>query len=102
MAESAIRECQLAYQKVLSQIKSGCTLVAVSKTKPAFLIKGIYLDVFSNLFLLFHRYYLCFILGLFDIGHLHFGENYVQELIAKAQLLPADVFISNLCSSYLD
>ena len=36
-------------------------MVAVSKTKPVALIQEVY-----------------------DVGHRHFGENYVQELIDKA------------------
>jgi len=52
------------------------SLVAVSKTKP---VKDI--------------------LELYDLGHRDFGENYVQELIEKAEQLPKDIrwhFIGHL------
>ena len=51
-------------------------LVAVSKTKPVEAIRELY-----------------------DLGHRDFGENYVQELIAKKDQLPADIrwhFIGHL------
>eukprot|EP00930_Biecheleria_cincta_P007874 TRINITY_DN109168_c0_g1_i1.p1 TRINITY_DN109168_c0_g1~~TRINITY_DN109168_c0_g1_i1.p1 ORF type:complete len:244 (+),score=52.81 TRINITY_DN109168_c0_g1_i1:225-956(+) len=54
-------------------------LVAVSKTKPVEDLKQAY-----------------------DAGHRHFGENYVQEVVEKAPLLPADVqwhFIGHLQSN---
>lgn len=54
-------------------------LVAVSKTKPASMIKELY-----------------------DVGHRHFGENYFQELEEKASQLPTDIqwhFIGHLQSS---
>lgn len=41
------------------------------------------------------------ILELYNIGHRHFGENYVQELISKANNLPNDInwhFIGHLQS----
>lgn len=44
-------------------------MVAVSKLKPASDIAGLYEG----------------------IGHLHFGENYVSELVEKAKLLPRDI-----------
>ena len=47
---------------------TGVTLVAVSKTKPASDIQEMY-----------------------DLGQRHFGENYVQELVEKQSLLPADI-----------
>jgi len=47
---------------------TGATLVAVSKTKPASDIQELY-----------------------DMGQRHFGENYVQELVEKQPLLPADI-----------
>ncbi len=53
-------------------------MVAVSKTKPA-------VDIME----------------LYNHGHRHFGENYVQELIEKAQTLPTDInwhFIGHLQS----
>jgi uncharacterized pyridoxal phosphate-containing UPF0001 family protein len=58
---------------------SSITLVAVSKTKPAEDIQILY-----------------------DLGHRHFGENYVQELIEKADSLPKDIcwhFIGHLQSN---
>lgn len=54
-------------------------LVAVSKTKPAEAVREAY-----------------------DAGHRVFGENYVQELLDKAPLLPGDVrwhFIGHLQSN---
>lgn len=61
------------YESILKQVKQAqkddpVTLVAVSKLKPA-----------SD------------IMALYDHGVRHFGENYVQELIAKAQELPKDI-----------
>lgn len=47
---------------------SGATLVAVSKTKPE-----------------------ADILELYNLGQRHFGENYVQELVAKQQNLPQGI-----------
>ncbi len=60
----------------LSFSEKNIVLVAVSKTKPV-----------SD------------ILELYDLGHRDFGENYVQELVAKQQQLPADIrwhFIGHL------
>eukprot|EP00276_Gloeochaete_wittrockiana_P006059 CAMPEP_0184650138 /NCGR_PEP_ID=MMETSP0308-20130426/7652_1 /TAXON_ID=38269 /ORGANISM="Gloeochaete witrockiana, Strain SAG 46.84" /LENGTH=262 /DNA_ID=CAMNT_0027083455 /DNA_START=1115 /DNA_END=1903 /DNA_ORIENTATION=+ len=54
-------------------------LVAVSKTKPAELVQAAY-----------------------DKGQRHFGENYVQEIVAKAPELPSDIkwhFIGTLQSN---
>ncbi|XAR53804.1 hypothetical protein NMG60_11022489 [Bertholletia excelsa] len=54
-------------------------IVAVSKTKPVFLIRQVY-----------------------DAGHRCFGENYVQEMVEKAPQLPEDIewhFIGNLQSN---
>ncbi|KAI9319907.1 hypothetical protein BX666DRAFT_1917284 [Dichotomocladium elegans] len=54
-------------------------LVAVSKYKPADDIKALY-----------------------DAGHRHFGENYVQELVDKSEQLPKDIqwhFIGHLQSN---
>eukprot|EP00008_Paramoeba_atlantica_P006153 CAMPEP_0201489298 /NCGR_PEP_ID=MMETSP0151_2-20130828/21916_1 /ASSEMBLY_ACC=CAM_ASM_000257 /TAXON_ID=200890 /ORGANISM="Paramoeba atlantica, Strain 621/1 / CCAP 1560/9" /LENGTH=248 /DNA_ID=CAMNT_0047874843 /DNA_START=263 /DNA_END=1009 /DNA_ORIENTATION=- len=51
-------------------------LVAVSKLKPASMVRACY-----------------------DVGHRSFGENYVQELIEKSQELPSDIewhFIGSL------
>jgi pyridoxal phosphate enzyme (YggS family) len=55
------------------------TLIPVSKTKPAEDIQALY-----------------------DAGYRHFGENYFQELVDKAALLPKDIqwhFIGHLQSS---
>lgn len=66
-----------AYQKIHEELRLlNITLVAVSKTKP---IEEI--------------------LELYDLGHRDFGENYVQELVEKAELLPNDIrwhFIGHL------
>ncbi|KAK5666227.1 hypothetical protein QVD99_006994 [Batrachochytrium dendrobatidis] len=71
--------CKHSWQK---QIR----LVAVSKTKPASDIAAAY-----------------------ELGHRHFGENYVQELVEKASILPSDIhwhFIgsiqSNKCKALAD
>jgi PLP dependent protein len=55
------------------------TLVAVSKTKPVAALQELY-----------------------DLGHRHFGENYVQELVDKYEQLPKDIcwhFIGHLQSN---
>ena len=54
----------------------GVTLVAVSKLKPVSAIRTLY-----------------------ELGHIDFGENYVQELVDKKKELPADIrwhFIGHL------
>jgi uncharacterized pyridoxal phosphate-containing UPF0001 family protein len=54
-------------------------VVAVSKTKPVSMIQEVY-----------------------DGGHRHFGENYVQEFLEKAPQLPADIqwhFVEHLQSN---
>ncbi|MFR2066493.1 YggS family pyridoxal phosphate-dependent enzyme [Clostridium sp.] len=53
---------------ILNEIPNNVTLVAVSKTKPIEMIKECY-----------------------DIGQRDFGENKVQDLIAKKELLPKDI-----------
>lgn len=72
---SAERQSELIanYELALSQVKSHeksvpVTLVAVSKFKPS-----------SD------------IMALYNHGVRHFGENYVQELIAKSKELPQDI-----------
>lgn len=76
-----------SYRAVVDDISTFCTknhlpvpnLVAVSKYKSANDIKALY-----------------------DLGHRHFGENYVQELLEKSKMLPADIqwhFIGNLQSN---
>ncbi|KDO29509.1 YggS family pyridoxal phosphate enzyme [Saprolegnia parasitica CBS 223.65] len=59
--------------------KQQCTLVAVSKTKPVADVEEAY-----------------------NQGQRHFGENYIQELVEKAPLCPADIqwhFIGHLQSN---
>lgn len=82
---TAARQAELIenYEHVLKEVKShekstSVTLVAVSKLKPS-----------SD------------ILALYNHGVRHFGENYVQELVAKSQELPKDIkwhFIGSLQS----
>jgi pyridoxal phosphate enzyme (YggS family) len=66
-----------AYKILIEECKAkNVTLVAVSKTKPV-------QDI----------------LTLYNSGHRDFGENYVQELVEKAQQLPKDIrwhFIGHL------
>ncbi len=66
-----------AYHALLAATEAaGATLVAVSKTKPA-----------------------AAIMELYEMGHRHFGENYVQELVDKQAALPEDIhwhFIGHL------
>ncbi len=67
---------QEKYKKIISELKGNVTLVAVSKTKPAEDIKALY-----------------------DLGQRDFGENYVQELVDKYEVLPKDIrwhFIGHL------
>jgi pyridoxal phosphate enzyme (YggS family) len=67
------------YQSLLTELKGKATLVAVSKTKPVEDIQALY-----------------------DLGHRDFGENYVQELVDKAAVLPKDIrwhFIGHLQSN---
>jgi pyridoxal phosphate enzyme (YggS family) len=64
------------YQKIISALDKKATLVAVSKTKP---VEDI--------------------LELYKLGQRDFGENYVQELVSKYELLPKDIrwhFIGHL------
>ena len=56
------------YQNILSQLPTNVKLVTVSKTNPADKIKELY-----------------------DLGQLAFGENKVQELLEKQEILPNDV-----------
>src|SRR6185436_4158750 len=65
-----------AYKRIIDELGNKITLVAVSKTKP-----------------------ITDILELYNSGHRDFGENYVQELTAKAEQLPKDIrwhFIGHL------
>jgi len=56
------------YQNILSQLPANVKLVTVSKTNPADKIKALY-----------------------DLGQRAFGENKVQELLEKQEILPNDV-----------
>ena len=68
---------QINYKNILSELQTtNTTLVAVSKTKPAQEIQELY-----------------------DFGQRDFGENNVQELTEKAEMLPKDIrwhFIGHL------
>jgi len=68
------------YHQLQKELSSSLTtLIAVSKTKPNE-------DV----------------MGLYEVGQRDFGENYVQELVAKAESLPKDIrwhFIGHLQSN---
>lgn len=67
------------YNAIKKELGSEVALVAVSKTKPVEDIKALY-----------------------DLGQRDFGENYVQELVEKQVLLPADIrwhFIGHLQSN---
>jgi pyridoxal phosphate enzyme (YggS family) len=68
-----------AYNKILTELNSKATLVAVSKTKPLADLQEFY-----------------------DSGQRDFGENYVQELVDKELLLPKAIrwhFIGHLQSN---
>lgn len=54
--------------KIQNELPENVTLVAVSKTKPAEAIQELY-----------------------DAGQLEFGENKVQELVSKYEVLPKDI-----------
>ncbi|EAU83204.2 proline synthetase associated protein [Coprinopsis cinerea okayama7 len=75
-----IKDCLGAIrERVATASSSSPTLVAVSKYKPA-----------------------GDILACHELGHLDFGENYVQELEEKAKILPSDIrwhFIGTLQSN---
>lgn len=67
------------YKAIIDELKDKATLVAVSKTKP---VEDI--------------------LQLYQLGQRDFGENYVQELADKYELLPKDIrwhFIGHLQSN---
>lgn len=79
------------YQTILEEIARNCdlvgrdpssvTLIAVSKTQPLEKVRKLY-----------------------DLGHRHFGESRLQELIPKAEAMPKDVvwhFIGKLQSNKL-
>ncbi|KAH7342487.1 hypothetical protein BKA65DRAFT_504213 [Rhexocercosporidium sp. MPI-PUGE-AT-0058] len=81
-AKSLVEALQSVQSRVAKASGSGgrnVRLVAVSKLKPA-----------SD------------ILALYQEGHRHFGENYAQELMEKAEVLPKDIkwhFIGGLQSN---
>lgn len=52
----------------------GVRVVAVGKTKPVSLVRGLY-----------------------DAGHRCFGENYVQEIVEKAPQVPRLPIVSSSC-----
>jgi hypothetical protein len=67
------------YRELSAALAGRATLVAVSKTRPV-----------------------TEILELYEAGHRDFGENYVQELLEKQPVLPADIrwhFIGHLQSN---
>ena len=67
------------FRYLQNQLNGKATLVAVSKTKPLEDLQALY-----------------------DLGHRDFGENYVQELVEKAALLPKDIrwhFLGHLQSN---
>ncbi len=69
----------IKYQAIINELEGKATLVAVSKTKPVEDIQVLY-----------------------NLGHRDFGENYVQELTQKQDLLPKDIhwhFIGHLQSN---
>lgn len=82
---AVVHNTNVVQQRIASAIErhgisTTVRLVAVSKTKPAENIQEIYDQV----------------------GHRHFGENYFQELVEKAAVLPQDIhwhFIGHLQSS---
>lgn len=64
---------------IKSKLPEHVTLIAVSKTKP-----------------------ISMLLDAYNAGQRHFGENYVQELVEKQELLPTDInwhFIGHLQSN---
>ena len=71
---------ETTYRSIVKELAAAkVTLVAVSKTHPADAIRQLY-----------------------DLGQRDFGENYVQELVAKQETLPADInwhFIGHLQSN---
>ncbi|BFI24539.1 PLP dependent protein [Marchantia polymorpha subsp. ruderalis] len=82
LASTALRNVLQRVQQAAeraSRQASQVRVVAVSKTKPVVLLQEVY-----------------------DAGHRHFGENYVQEIIEKAPQMPKDVqwhFIGHLQSN---
>lgn len=67
------------YKQIVAELKDYATLIAVSKTKPDKDVQDLY-----------------------DLGQRDFGENYVQELVDKYDVLPKDIkwhFIGHLQSN---
>jgi pyridoxal phosphate enzyme (YggS family) len=71
---------QSTYNSIMHELHAThTTLIAVSKTKPVEDLTALY-----------------------ELGHREFGENYVQELVGKQAILPADIrwhFIGHLQSN---
>ncbi len=71
---------EIVFKQIAEELSAKhATLVAVSKTKPAIDIQQLY-----------------------DLGQRDFGENYVQEIVEKQAVLPADIrwhFIGHLQSN---
>eukprot|EP01126_Amoeba_proteus_P034213 TRINITY_DN3398_c0_g1_i6.p1 TRINITY_DN3398_c0_g1~~TRINITY_DN3398_c0_g1_i6.p1 ORF type:complete len:114 (+),score=23.14 TRINITY_DN3398_c0_g1_i6:92-433(+) len=88
VTQEMINNCVDNYRFVVSRVEELSTelhlvkkptIVAISKTKPASLVKAVY-----------------------DAGHRDFGENYVQEICDKAPQLPDDIrwhFVGHLQSN---
>lgn len=76
LRENTMRVNKEKYNEILSSLTNKEILVAVSKIQPVESIKALY-----------------------DMGQRDFGENYVQELLAKQEVLPKDIrwhFIGHL------
>lgn len=79
-SESRLLELKESYGEVKASISEASKfrnhgsveLVAVSKYMPASDIQALY-----------------------DLGHRHFGENYVQELVQKAEIVSAKIIFEN-------
>lgn len=73
-ADASASDMQQAYRAIVSRCAAAAgpgrsvQVVAVSKRKPAEAVQALY-----------------------DVGHRVFGENYVQEVVDKAAVCPADV-----------
>lgn len=68
-------ELEENYKNVLTEISD---LSSESKTPPQLVVVSKYKPVED-------------IKALYDLGHRHFGENYVQELVSKVEELPKDI-----------
>uniref|UniRef100_A0A0G4IB72 Pyridoxal phosphate homeostasis protein n=1 Tax=Chromera velia CCMP2878 TaxID=1169474 RepID=A0A0G4IB72_9ALVE len=88
MASENLKKVRTMVAEVASKHgrKSPPEVLAVSKTKPAEMVKEVY-----------------------EAGQRHFGENYVQEILEKAPQLPSDIqwhmighLQSNKCKSLLE